>query len=80
MSTTARLLADPWLRGCAVVGGLMLGVAAIVGIHWMLWLAWAYVAGLSAWEALRRPALPAPWRDAPHTDERRRVWQTRSDE
>jgi hypothetical protein len=80
MSTTARLAADPWVRGCGAVGVLMLAVAAIVDLPWLLWLGWAYVSGLSVWEAARRRAPREASRDTDHTGERRRVWQTRSDE
>ena len=50
----AVLLRDPWLRGCAATGVLMLAVTAISGLPWPLWLAWSYVALLSAWEAASR--------------------------
>lgn len=54
MVSTSRLLADPWLRGCAAMGVVGLGVDTIVGLPWPLWFAWAYVALLSAWEVARR--------------------------
>ena len=54
MGTSTDLVGDPWIQGCAVVGVLMLTTSAIVGLPWQLWLGWAYVAGLSAYDVTRR--------------------------
>lgn len=53
MTTSARLLADPWLRGCAVTGALMVGIGAIAGLPWPLWFGWAYVVLLSVVQVVR---------------------------
>jgi hypothetical protein len=54
MPSSADLVGDPWLRGCAAAGVLMAGVSAIVGLPWPLWFAWAYVVVLSLLELRRR--------------------------
>ncbi|WP_139978775.1 hypothetical protein [Nocardioides litoris] len=66
------LLVDPWVRGCALAGALLAGLHAVAGLPWALWLAWAWLAGLSAYDA--RP------RDTSHSEPRAGVWQTRPDE
>ncbi|MCW2816817.1 MAG: hypothetical protein JWN84_4272 [Nocardioides sp.] len=53
MSVGQRVLRDAWVRGCLAVGAVMLGVATIVGLPWPLWLAWAYVVLLSAYDVAR---------------------------
>lgn len=57
MSVGQQVLRDAWVRGCLVVGALMLGVAAIVGLPWPLWIAWSYVLLLSGYDVARQARL-----------------------
>jgi hypothetical protein len=73
VQTTARLSADPWVRGCAAAGLLLLAVASVVEVSWQPWLGWASVTGISLWDVLAT-------RDTAHSRAPTEVWQTRPDE
>jgi hypothetical protein len=73
VQTPARLSADPWVRGCALAGLLLLAVAAVVAVPWQLWLGWISVVVISVWDALAT-------RDTDHSGQPAEVWQTRPDE